>query len=244
MGFSCEVRVSKSTLQEYEDVIGYTFSDISLLQTALTHSSVARTRADSNERMEFLGDVVLGLVICEKLYRDHPTFLEGQLTKVKSAVVSRHVCAQVAHEIGLVDMLVLGKGFARDALPQSLAAAVLECVIGAVYLDGGLAPAREFIVENMTCKIDEVIADQHHRNYKSILQQYLQKRWDTTPTYELLDEKGPDHAKAFEVCVQCNGQRFGSAWANNKKMAEQLAAQTALTELGLLEEKPGDQKVD
>jgi ribonuclease-3 len=190
--------------------------------------------------MEFLGDVVLGLVICEKLYQDHPAYLEGELTKVKSAVVSRLICAQVATALGLDDFLIVGKGFSRQSLPSSLAAAVLESIIGAIYLDGGLEPAREFVLHAMTDQINAVIADQHTRNYKSILQQHLQQQWSTTPEYELLDEKGPDHAKAFEVCVVCNGQRFGSAWANNKKTAEQLAAQTALTELGLLDDPTGE----
>ena len=240
-----EVNVREQLLQRCQETLQYTFEDVSLLRTALTHSSIAPTRAESNERMEFLGDVVLSLVICQKLYDDHPLFLEGQLTKVKSAVVSRLICAVVARDLQLDDFLRVGKGFSRQSLPSSLSAAVLESIIGQVFScvwhqDGGLEPAREFVLRTMQDQINTVIANQHMRNYKSILQQHLQQKWTTTPEYELLDEKGPDHAKAFEVCVVCDGQRFGSAWANNKKTAEQLAAQTALVELGVIDEADPD----
>ncbi|MFW6153866.1 MAG: ribonuclease III [Planctomycetota bacterium] len=226
----------QAQLERCQEILAYQFSDPDLLKTALTHSSVAPSRLESNERLEFLGDVVLGLVICEALYRGHPAFLEGELTKIKSAVVSRQVCGRVARKIGLDGCLHVGKGFGpRRSLPSSLAAAVLESVVGAMYLDGGLEPPRRFILEHMADQIDQVIANEHARNYKSILQQHLQQTWNTTPAYELLDEKGPDHDKAFEVCVVCNGQRFTSAWANNKKEAEQLAAKQALVELEVLE---------
>ena len=235
--------MKQEQLDRCQEIVGYTFSDLDLLRKSLTHSSIAPSRLDSNERMEFLGDVVLGLVICEALYREYPKFLEGELTKIKSAVVSREICGHVARKIGLDGCLHVGKGFGpRRSLPSSLSAAVLESVIGAMYLDGGLEPARRFILEHMTAQIDTVIANEHARNYKSMLQQHLQQTWSTTPDYELLDEKGPDHDKAFEVCVVCNGQRFTSAWANNKKTAEQLAARAALIELEILdaEEDPGD----
>jgi ribonuclease-3 len=239
-----EVNVREQLLQRCQETLQYTFEDVSLLRTALTHSSIAPTRAESNERMEFLGDVVLGLVICQKLYDDYPLFLEGQLTKVKSAVVSRLICGIVARDLHLDDFLQVGKGFSRQSLPSSLSAAVLESIIGAIYLDGGLEPAREFVLRTMQDQINTVIANQHARNYKSILQQHLQQKWNTTPEYELLDEKGPDHAKAFEVCVVCDGQRFGSAWANNKKTAEQLAAQAALVELGVMDEADPDAQAE
>ena len=112
---------------------------------------------------------------------------------------------------------------------------MLESVIGAIYLDGGLEPASKFILKNMIPHIDAVIANQHKQNYKSILQQHCQRLYGSTPEYELLDEQGPDHSKAFEVGVFCNGYRYPTAWGNNKKDAEQLAAQAALTELGVLE---------
>ncbi|NQU74766.1 MAG: ribonuclease III [Planctomycetes bacterium] len=218
-------------IEHCQNLLAYKFKDIELLRQALIHASLAATRLKSNERMEFLGDAVLGLVICEKLYKDHNRYLEGRLTKIKSVVVSRHMCSEVTDELGLSEMLQVGKGFDFKELPESITAGVLESVIGAIYLDGGLEPAREFILKHMDSKIETVLADQHELNYKSILQQYAQRVWNCTPKYDVLDEKGPDHAKAFEICVVCEHRRFASAWGNNKKQAEQLAAKAALFEL-------------
>jgi ribonuclease III len=227
--------VEDAAIASCQSILGYTFEDPSLLHKALTHSSVAATRLDSNERMEFLGDAVLGLVICERLYRSQTRAMEGQLTQVKSVVVSRQTCAAVADEIGLTDAMRLGRGFALADVPSSLAAGVLESVIGAIYLDGGLEPARQFILRTMERHMDAVLANQYSLNYKSILQQYAQREWNCTPEYEVLDEKGPDHAKAFEIGVFCNGRRYPSAWGSNKKQAEQLAARAALLEVGAID---------
>lgn len=227
--------VETAVLKKCQDIIGYCFQDPQLLRLALTHSSFAPSRVESNERLEFLGDAVLGLVICEQLYRDHEDFLEGDMTKVKSAVVSRQTCAEVAAELGIGEMLFLGKGIGAYEIPSSLSAAVLESLIGAVYLDGGLEPARQFILTHMIPKIRAVVANQHAQNFKSILQQYAQRRWGSTPNYELLDEKGPDHAKAFEVGVVIDGQRFPTAWGNSKKFAEQMAAKQALQTMGVVD---------
>jgi ribonuclease III len=226
--------VKQTDIDNCQQVLGYTFKDPKLLEKALTHSSVATTRLDSNERMEFLGDSVLGLVICEKLFRDHKKAQEGQLTKVKSAVVSRQVCAAVAVESGLTGLMPLGKGFDLSTLPQSLAAGLFEALVGAIYLDGGMEEARRFILDRMSGQIQCVLDNQHSQNYKSILQQHAQREWNCTPEYEMLDEKGPDHAKAFEICVRCRDRRFASAWGANKKEAEQLAARAALLDLKLV----------
>ena len=226
--------MEQSVTERCQELLGYRFRDIKLLEKALTHASVAPTRLESNERLEFLGDAVLDVVICSKLYHDHTKCLEGQLTRIKSAVVSGHACAEVASELGLPELLMLGKGLGGPALPESLVADVLESVIGAIYVDGGLEPASQFILRSMTAKIEQVIANQHARNYKSILQQYAQREWNCTPDYELLDEQGPDHAKAFEICVFCNGRRFQSAWGSNKKETEQLAARAALEDMDLI----------
>ncbi|MFW6058944.1 MAG: ribonuclease III [Phycisphaeraceae bacterium] len=223
-------------VEEAAAVLGYEFKDESLLNEALTHASSAGDRLKSNERMEFLGDAILGFVVCEYLYNHFTDLLEGELTKIKSTVVSRRVCAEVSQEINLAGMLNLGKGMAeRDDLPHSIAAAVLESIIAAIYLDGGMEPAREFILRHMTAYIDEAATSTHQHNFKSVLQQYAQKALPHNPTYILLDEKGPDHAKAFEVCVDIGGRRFPPTWANSKKEAEQKAALEALKELGLAE---------
>lgn len=231
-------------IEEAEQILGYRFEDESLLTEALTHASSAGHRLLSNERMEFLGDAILGYVVCEYLFDQFPELLEGELTKIKSAVVSRRVCAKISRKINLADMLNLGKGMVgRAELPSSVAAAVLESIIAAIYLDGGIAPARAFILEHLTPFINESAESAHQHNFKSVLQQYAQKHLPTTPTYVLLDEKGPDHAKCFEVCVEIDGRRFASAWANSKKESEQKAALLALEELGLAKRDEQDRVV-
>jgi ribonuclease-3 len=217
------------------EVLGYQFKDESYLNAALTHASVAATRLDSNERMEFLGDAVLGWVVSEYLFEKFPTYLEGELTKIKSAVVSRKTCAKISEQLNLIAMLNLGKGMSsRPALPSSVAAAVLESVIAGIYLDGGIRPARKFILKHMKPLIDEAARSSHQENYKSALQHYAQKHLPMNPVYTVLAERGPDHSKTFEVCVEIDGRRFGGAWANSKKEAEQNAALNALRELDLV----------
>ena len=224
---------SSSLLRECQERLNYQFRDVSLLQAALTHASSASSRRDSNERLEFLGDAVLDLVICQELYERLPHALEGELTKIKSAVVSRRVCAQVADQLHLPEALTLGQGMEpNDRLPRSLAAAVLESVIAAIYLDGGLDSVRAFILEHMKGEIREAVHSDHQYNFKSQLQQHAQRRLRATPTYELLDEKGPDHSKCFEIAVTVGRQQFPGAWGPNKKDAEQKAAWLALRELG------------
>jgi len=219
-------------------ILEYRFKDPGLLESALTHASVAPHRLASNERLEFLGDAILGLVICEALYARFPEFLEGELTRFKSVVVSRETCARVAERLDFVEHLSLGKGIMESPnLPASLAACAYEAIIGAMYLDGGLEGTRRFILAHMNEEIDRVMAGEHQLNYKSLLQQHAQHDIGATPNYELLDEKGPDHAKAFEVAVVIRGRRYPSAWGPNKKAAEQRAAMEALRVLGRLEEE-------
>lgn len=218
-----------------QERIGYEFADPALLAQALTHASIADSRLDSNERLEFLGDAVLGLVTVSTLFAEHADLLEGEMTKIKSAVVSGNTCADIADEIGLGECIRMGKGIGRaEHMPRSVLAATLEAIIGAIYIDGGLAPARDFILTGLRPHIEEALANEHQRNFKSMLQQYAQKTWTTTPVYHLLDEKGPDHSKCFEVGVVISGRHFPTAWGMNKKEAEQEAARRALAELGLL----------
>ena len=231
---------SDLTLAQCQDIIDYHFRDLDLLSISLRHSSSSDQRLDSNERLEFLGDAVLDIIICEDLYRQFPQYLEGELTILKSAVVSRRTCAQVARKLGLESFLRLGKGITGQTdLPESLAAAVVESIVGAIYLDGGLEPARSFVQRHFESFIELA---QHHQDYKSMFQQYAQSEHGTSPFYELLDEKGPDHAKAFEVAAayRASGQThtFSPAWGGSKKDAEQKAAKIALEKLGLLEESP------
>ncbi|MCH8150037.1 MAG: ribonuclease III [Planctomycetes bacterium] len=224
---------------QLESRLRYEFRNAELLRQALTHRSHSATH---NERLEFLGDSILGLVICEELFSRQPTWLEGDLTKVKSVVVSRKVCAYIADEIGLTDLLILGNGVSANSdLPMSLRAAVFESAIGALYLDGGLEVTRRFVLEAMAETIDECAESDTHENFKSVLQQHAQRFLSASPRYEALDEQGPDHSKCFEVCVVISGERFPGAWGPTKKQAEQSAARRALEVLGALEPEPNSQ---
>ncbi len=195
--------------------------------------------------MEFLGDAVLDLIICHDIYKRFPTYAEGDLTKIKSAVVSRKTCADVAREISLDKLLIIGKGISsRAAMPPSLAAAVYESIVAAVYLDGGYAAAETFVMRTMGPKIISISASIHQHNYKATLQQHAQGTLHASPMYELLDEKGPDHSKCFEVCVTIAGRRFESAWGTNKKIAEQKAALMALLELGVIKPEEAEQAIE
>ncbi len=231
-------RMNDETLAQAEKMLGRTFRDHALLERAITHASIATTRAASNERLEFLGDAVLGLVVCEYLFIQFPDLLEGDMTKIKSVAVSRRTCANITQALGLHDLLIMGKGMqAQSDMPSSLAAAVLESVIGAIYLDAGggdagYGAARDFLMPHLEPVIRRAADSGHQQNFKSVLQQVAQERFDMTPAYVMLDEKGPDHAKCFEVCVQIGAQRFPSSWGQSKKQAEQQAALNALQELG------------
>jgi ribonuclease-3 len=216
-----------------EGLLGHQFDSQELLVQALTHASVADSRLQSNERLEFLGDAVLGIVVCDYLYERFDDLLEGELTKIKSSVVSRRTCAEIAEELGLDELLRLGKGLAdRQALPKSVLAAVYESLIGALYIDGGLAAARDFILKGMEPTIERAAGSGHQYNFKSVLQQTAQEALRQQPQYIVLDEKGPDHAKCFEVCVEIGAKRYRSCWGASKKQAEQQAALETLLELG------------
>lgn len=228
--------MDEEVLQQIEQIVGYKFSNRNLLTKALTHSSSVENRLLSNERLEFLGDSVLGMVVCQTLFERFPSYLEGDLTKIKSMLVSRSSCARVARQLGLHKYLKVSKGMVSSrALSGSLAAGLLEAVIAAIYIDGGFEAARIFLLKNFASLIDKADATESQGNFKSLLQQYAQQQFNTTPVYELLDEKGPDHDKCFESQVVIADRHFTSAWGTNKKEAEQKAAFNALVELGVLE---------
>jgi len=228
--------MDEDVLRQIEQMLGYEFTDKNLLIKALTHSSAVDNRLMSNERLEFLGDSVLAVVICRSLFDNFTDYLEGDLTKIKSKLVSRETCAQISRRLGLQKYLKVGKGMVSNrALSGSLAAGVLETIIAAIYIDGGFEAAREFILRIYSPLIEEADAEQDHGNFKSLLQQYSQEQFNATPSYLLLDEKGPDHNKCFELEVTIEDRHFPSAWGSNKKEAEQKAAFNALVELGVLE---------
>jgi ribonuclease-3 len=224
--------IAEDLLEHCQDLLDYTFENIGYLQSALTHASGADHRLASNERMEFLGDAVLGLIVCDLLYRKFPDYLEGELTRIKSVVVSRSTCAKISERLGFERCLILGKGMGMQGpTPASLLADVFESLIGALYLDGGIEAARRFIVEHIEAEIDETVEGHGFINHKSLLQQSAQRQFGATPTYLLLDVKGPDHSKCFKVAAQIGRQRYCPAWGKNKKDAEQRAAMNAMSEL-------------
>jgi ribonuclease-3 len=226
----------ETDLNQAEALLGHSFQNRELLEQALTHASIVEARLDSNERLEFLGDAVLGLVICDYLFDNYEDLAEGEMTKIKSAVVSRQTCASVARELQLADLLRLGKGIGnRATLPGSVLAAVYESLIGALYLDAGLPIARDFILRCMESRIEKAAGSGHQQNFKSLLQQSGLQQFGQAPQYVVLDEQGPDHAKCFEVCVEIGARRFKPCWGPSKKQAEQLAALEALVELGVAE---------
>jgi len=213
-----------------QEKLGYRFKDLRYLTDALRHASGVSHRLASNERMEFLGDAILGVVVCEQLYRLYPDYLEGELTKVKSVVVSRDTCARISERIGLHEFLVLGKGMAADPeIPRSVIAAALESLIAAIYLDGGMDPAKAFILQHTVEEIEQTVSGEFGGNYKSQLQQFAQREHGVTPVYHLLDEKGPDHSKCFKISAQVSKQRFPAAWGKSKKESEQRAAHNAIS---------------
>jgi len=231
--------MDEQSLRQIEQTIGYEFSDRDLLRMAFTHSSAVDNRLLSNERQEFLGDAILADVICRTLFERFPNYLEGDLTKIKSMLVSRRTCAKIVKQLDLQKFLKVGKGMDdKRALLGSIAAGLLEAIITAIYIDGGSQAAHSFILRTFASLIDQADAEQSQGNYKSLLQQYAQQHFNVTPVYELLDEKGPDHNKCFESQAVVAGRRFPSAWGTNKKEAEQKAAFNALIELGVIEDTP------
>jgi ribonuclease-3 len=221
---------------EIERIIGHTFADERLLWRSLRHASVTDSRLESNERMEFLGDAILGMIVCERIYHMYPDSLEGEMTKIKSLAVSRRTCARMARSMGLERHIEVGKGMrTHERLPASLAAAVLEAIIAAVYLDAGMDAARRFLEPLVDPLIEDAVRSGHQHNFKSVLQQHAQQALGCAPQYRILSEKGPDHAKAFKIAVELAGVVYEPSWGQSKKQAEQQAALNALCAMGLIE---------
>lgn len=222
----------RTDLAGCQDRIGYRFADEQLLEAALTHASGVQHRLASNERLEFLGDAILGKVVCERLFHQYPDYSEGELTKIKSVVVSRDTCARMSDNIGLSEYMILGKGMASDPeVPRSVLAAAFESLIAAIYLDGGIDRAEQFILTYVEPEIEAAVSCEFGGNYKSMLQQFAQREHGVTPNYRLLDEKGPDHSKCFKVAAQVGETRYPPAWGRSKKESEQRAAHNAICRL-------------
>lgn len=217
----------KKNLKELEKKIGYEFQDFSLLEQAMMHSSYTNEKhmkkQDCNERLEFLGDAVLELTTSEALFFDNPSMPEGELTKTRASIVCEPALAFVAKELMLGSYLLLGKGEEATGGRQrdSITSDAVEALIGAIYLDGGFASAKEFIQKFILSDLEN---KKLFYDSKTILQEIVQGHTDETLTYVLLKEEGPDHNKSFEVSAMLDGQEIGRGIGRTKKSAEQRAA--------------------
>jgi len=213
-----------------ELAIGHRFEDTALLELAITHRSHGEEGAPSNERLEFLGDAVLGLVVADRLL-DNEDLTEGEMAKVRSAVVNEAALASVAADIGLGSQLLLGKGEEASGGrgKASILADAMEAVLGAVYVDAGFAAAAAVIDAHWSELIEERSATPGRRDYKTRLQEALARR-EMTPEYEI-EGSGPDHERTFSAVVSAGGQRLGGGTGSSKKRAEQVAAREALARI-------------
>jgi ribonuclease III len=224
-------------LKNFQEILNIVFINPSLLELSLVHSSYINEKPgvapDSNERLEFLGDAVLGLVIAEKLFADFPQSAEGELTRLRSALVRRETLAQIARTINLGDYLLMGKGEesggGRDK-PANLAGA-FEALIAAIYLDQDLKIARDFILKLFGPEIHKQAHRGAETDYKSKLQEIIQSERQIAPSYQVIEAKGPDHAKLFKVEVKIGDEVLGVGTGKSKKMAEMEAAHAVLKTL-------------
>jgi ribonuclease-3 len=217
-----------------EERLGYTFHNKQMLEDALYHSSYANEHRalgiQSNERLEFLGDAVLGLVSADFLYREHPDLPEGDLTRIRAALVCEESLHEVAQNLKLGESLKLGRGEESGGgrTRTSILADATEAVFAAVYLDGGMEQARALIHRVLLDKEQEEAVEERRRDYKTALQELVQRQNDRELRYVLTDEAGPDHAKTFAVSVLLDGETVGEGTGRSKKEAEQSAARAAL----------------
>lgn len=229
--------VIKESIRAFEEKIGYEFKDKTYIQTALTHSSFANEHKEFNynERLEFLGDSVLGLVVSDYLFRARNDLPEGKLTRLRANVVCEESLSAVARKINLGDHLFLGKGekASGGSNRNSILADATEAVIAAIYLDGGFDQAKDFILSNLRDTIAKNIDGNIFRDYKTILQEIIQGN-NGKISYKLVGESGPDHNKEFEMQVKCGQDTIGIGKGKNKKEAEKEAARDALVKMGEL----------
>ena len=235
----------KKLLKQFEKSSGVRFKNETLLNLAFSHRSYSNENSDhrdNNERLEFLGDSVLGLVVSSYLFHVLADRAEGDLAKIKSFVVSEDILSGLAKNLGIDQLLLIGKGEENSGgrTKKALLADALEAVFGAYYLDAGFPDAQKFILELLVPEINNVLEDKHKKDYKTLLQEHVQKSYKSYPRYLLINKTGPDHDKTFFMEVQVNGQTLGSGTGKNKKEAEQEAAGVAyraITEAG----EPGEE---
>lgn len=225
---------STERVRLFQEQTGISFHDDSLLRLALTHRSYLGSSEfdplESNERLEFLGDAVLELIVIDYLYHSFRDDLEGELTRKKSLLVSRNILAERAERMNLGHYILMSDAERESggSVRTSILADTFEAVIGAIYLDQGLGVAREFLRSRLLANAEGLLRDREHRNYKSELQEILQSRFKYPPRYRVVKEVGPEHRKLFTVQVEHRGKVLGIGRGSNKKEAEQSAARNAL----------------
>lgn len=231
------LKVLSAKTDEFEKIIDYCFKDKKKLVLALTHSSYANEcrneKVISNERLEFLGDAVLEMVVSEHIYLNATDFTEGEMTKFRANVVCERSLAKCAKRINIGNYLLLGKGEENSGGRKrtSILSDAVEALIGAIYLDGGFESAKAFILRQLEDSINEAIKGTIYTDYKTQLQEYVQKTSDHTISYEIIEEKGPDHSKMFVSQVRIDEKTVGIGMGRSKKEAEQMAAKSSLEKI-------------
>ena len=222
-------------IKDLEAAIGYRFGNITLLQNALTHSSYANERwhdsLKSNERLEFLGDSILGMVVAEHLYKNFPDRPEGELSRMRADMVCEQALCQVANRLGLGEYLMLGHGEEQTGgrTRASILADAVESIIAASFLDGGMDAAKGIVTRFVLCDVPKT--RMHNLDYKTALQEQVQQKKNQVLSYALIGQSGPDHDKRFTVAVSLNGEEIGQGTGSSKKRAEQEAARAAIENL-------------
>lgn len=226
-------------IRELEKKINYTFLNSEIAVKALRHRSSLQQHnlmpGDAYERLEFLGDAVLGLITARYLVKTYPNAEEGELTKRKSLIVSGEILSERAREMGLGEHLILGNSERRSGGENnsSILEDTFESIVGAIYIDGGMKYASKFVSEHLLKFSTEILNNDEYHNYKSILLEHTQAVFSVQPTYRVLSEVGPDHDKIYHIEVAVSDESLGSGEGSNKKRAEQRAAKAALEKLGV-----------
>lgn len=224
-------------MKTLEDNLGYSFKNKKLLENALTHSSYAnemRNGISSNERLEFLGDSVLSLIVSSYIYENYKKMPEGELTRLRSSLVCEKTLCKFSRELSVGEFLLLGKGERKTGGGEraSILADAFEAILAAVFLDGGIENARKLVMRFVLPELQSYDVKADFKDYKTLLQEIIQRNPEESITYILTDEKGPDHDKQFTVEVRLNSNTIGIGTGKNKKEAEEMAAKQALSLMG------------
>ncbi|OGO78529.1 MAG: ribonuclease III [Clostridiales bacterium GWB2_37_7] len=228
----------KKELAGFQQVIDYRFDDLSLLDTALTHSSYTANRnevLEHNERLEFLGDSILSMIVSQYIFKSCKEMAEGQLTRVRANIVCEQSLHEAAEKIKLGKYLAISKGeeLTGGRTRPSILADAFEALIAAIYLDGGLSKAKTFVLDILKGTIQQAIQNKIISDYKSFIQEHIQKNSQGKISYKLLSEEGPDHSKTFDMAIMLDDTILGTGSGNSKKEAQQAAAKDAIEKLGL-----------